>query len=393
MASYWIHAEKQENLGGNELMATRLAIGLAGVIALSAGYAVAEEYRAINYLEPTHPVSILAFDDWAKHVETETAGRVSFENFNGGALGGPQAALESIAGGVAQAGFVTALYAPSVLPISASLADFGWTSPDPYVLVAAFSDFAMNDAQANAEWTNGGVVYGMGFSTPPYYFLCKKPVGSASAFKGLRIRTPGTAYPRFVEALGAVSVNMPSTETFSAFDRGVIDCAAQDITQLVAGANLLEQIGGVTLVPMGPSFVGATHVYNKDFWSALSEEDRRNLLNADAWATAHLNVGYQREVDSAIAGAREKGVELIQPEETLNAALTAFVASGMGSLEEAKRIGAPDPESTFSRFVPYLRKWEGIIGGMKDRMDEEELTTIMRENLYDKIDVSTYGVN
>jgi hypothetical protein len=56
-------------------------------------------------------------------------------------------------------------------------------------------------------------------------------------------------------------------------------------------------------------------------------------------------------------------------------------------------FGIEDPEALFSRFRPYIEKWQGLIGGLENKYDEEELTAVLLNNIYSDIDPATYGTN
>lgn len=369
------------------------ALGLASTLAIAAaGIARAEEFRASNWMEPNHPVSIYGFGQWSEEVAKETGGDVIFQVFEGGSLIPAKTTLQGVADGVAQVGFVSANYTPSLMPIAASLGDFEFVNTDPYVLSAAYSDFMMNDPEASREWREGGVVYGAGYGTPIYYFLCREPLRTAQDFVGKRIRTPGGGLPRFIPTIGAVSVNITSTETYQAFDRGALDCSVNDPTHLTGGATLMDVTKAITLLPMAPSFSGALHAYDLEFWSDLTDEERRGILNAEARSMARMNIASEKAAQAALEVAREKGIEMVEPDASLTEALATWVNGGMGDVPEAEKLGITDPEALFEQFRSYLDKWDVVFGAMKDRLDEDEYTAMLRENLYDEIDVKSYGM-
>ena len=57
-----------------------------------------------------------------------------------------------------------------------------------------------------------------------------------------------------------------------------------------------------------------------------------------------------------------------------------------------EKFGLENPEGLIERFEQTAAKWEELLAGV-DRKDQAALTKIVEENLYDKIDVNTYGVN
>ncbi|MDA8125180.1 MAG: TRAP transporter substrate-binding protein DctP [Deltaproteobacteria bacterium] len=77
-------------------------------------------------------------------------------------------------------------------------------------------------------WTKAfegfGVRYlGVSHSPGNYYFFLKKPIKNPKTdFKGMKLRTSNT-YVAFIRALGAVPVTVPTDETYSALQTGLVD--------------------------------------------------------------------------------------------------------------------------------------------------------------------------
>jgi TRAP-type C4-dicarboxylate transport system substrate-binding protein len=64
---------------------------------------------------------------------------------------------------------------------------------------------------------------GIPHSPGSYYFFLKKPIKNPKEdFKGMKLRTSNT-YVAFIKALGAVPVTVPTDETYSALQTGLVD--------------------------------------------------------------------------------------------------------------------------------------------------------------------------
>ena len=63
----------------------------------------------------------------------------------------------------------------------------------------------------------------------------------------------------------------------------------------------------------------------------------------------------------------------------------------MAIKEGTNRFKLKDSEGLVSRFEATLAKWEKLLQGV-DRNDREALKKILKENLYQKINASTYGL-
>lgn len=258
----------------------------------------------------------------------------------------------------------------------------------------AFGDFMMNEKVGYDDWRKNGVIFGGSYSTPIYWFICRTEVRTADDIRGKRVRMPGGGWARFGQALGITSVNVPSNEIYTAFERGSVDCTCSDPTHLISGATLLEVAKSVTMLTMSPFYAGVTYAYNPDFWAGLTPDQRRILFNESAHAMATMQVEYEAEVTRAIEAAKARGITFIEPDASLQKAYDDWVAAGVGGKAEIARSthGIADPEALYASFQPYVDKWTKLMEGV-DRTDVEAVAEVVRENLFDPIDVNTYGLN
>lgn len=370
---------------------------IAGAFTALAGFGAAHTASAqhiiATWVEPNHVVAQQTTQKWAERVEEATNGDMTFDVFVGGALMPAKSTLGGIADGLAQVGLHTALYTPSDLPVASAVADLGFVKPDPVVMSFAYSDFMMNDADGYGDWRDSGVIFLGSFSTPSYYFICRESLTTLADFEGKRIRMPGGGWARFGQEIKAVSVNVPSNEIYEAFERGTIDCTASDPTHLVLGATLKEVAGSVTLLSMSPFYATSTNAMNPDFWKGLSPEQRRALLNVTANSMAELEVEYGGIVERSFNEGKEAGITFVEPDASLQDAYDNWVADGIGGLTDLAKetYGIEDPDALFARFREYIEKWDGLLSDV-DRTDVAALEALLKENLFDKIDVNSYGL-
>lgn len=371
-----------------------LSLTLAGTTALTLGSAAQAQHLLSTWLEPNHVITREAHVQWAQDVAEATNGEISFEVFVGGALIPAQSTMQGTADGLAQVGFHTATYTPSDLRVSNALADMGFITPDAYVMAFAWSDFMMNEPVGFNDWRDNGVIFGGGYAVPEYSFICRHPVRTLAEMQGLRVRMPGGGWARFGQAIGVVGVNVPSNEIYTAFERGSVDCTASDTSHLTGGATLMEVTGGVTTLAMSPFYAGVTWAYNPDFWAGLTSDQRRTLLDVSARSLARLQIAYDREAAEARDLAAARGIAIVEPDETLQAAYDAWVADGVGDMAGIARSthGIEDPEALFASFQTYVDKWVDLLAGLEQPYDEDALTELLQANLFGPIDVDTWGL-
>lgn len=367
---------------------------LAAVTALGllASAAQANPASLATFLEPTHIITRKMHTEWVEAVKQASGGEIEIEIFSGGALLPALGTVEGIASGVAQVGLMAAAYMPSQLPIANALGDFGFVNPDHFVLAFAYADFVMNEEVGYDDWRNNGVIYGSGFSTAEYHFMCSGEITSLEELKGKKARLPGGGWARFGDYISVIPVALPASEIYTSLERGALDCIANDLTSLTSGPQILELTDSIVMASMMPGYNVAGHMYNPDYWKSLTDDQRRLLLEEGARAMVNMQIAYDQESKAALETARDKGIRIVE-DPAMTAAREEFVANDIGGLTEIARdkYGIEDPAALFALFESYIDKWDGLFAEV-DRYDAEAMFAIVKQNLVDPIDVATYGM-
>ena len=367
------------------------------VLALSVGAflvtspAMAEDFIANIFFPATHPLGQFGYVDWAKDLEIASGGKFKPTVYTGTVLLPPRAGMSGVRDGIAQVGYHAGTYTPAELPISNALQELGFNYSDALVMSVAISDFNMNNADALKQWKDAGIIYGGGYSTPPYNLMCSSPMKSLKDLKGKRLRTAGAALSRWAESIGAVPVNVPSSEMYQGVEKGSIDCAVNVASDLKS-RSLWDVAKHTTMVPVGLYWSGPMYAYNKDFWKGLSEQDRRVFFNTSAKALGNLYVGYAAAVGTAVSEAAEHGVTIYQPSEDVLASIATFSQDNLQNVYATARdkYKIENPEALIGKFDDRVKKWEKLFADV-DRKDAGAIAKIIKAELYDKIDASTYG--
>lgn len=367
----------------------------SGIALATATAASADTYRFSSWNAPTEPTT-QANDQFVKDLEAATNGEITFEHFTGGAIMPPKSHLQGIGDGVAQIGQTTVGYTPSDLPINASISGFGFIEPDPIAIGAAYADWIMHDPAALGEWEGHNVIPMAGFSTPEYSLMCNtsEPVTELEQMKGLKVRAYGLI-GALVTDLGGVPVGMPASEAYQALQTGALDCASLSANWLRDG-NLQEVSNYTTLTRWTPAFNSPQMTINKDWWKGLTAEQRAIIFDLAARTQARAHIMYAESASSALdAALANSQTEVAEPGESLQSAVDAWVANGVGDMAGIARdtYGLDDPEAVFATFEPYVTKWGELVRGMTDRNDEEELTQLLLDNIFADLDPDTYGMN
>ena len=362
---------------------------LAGVVTGS----FAAEFNANIFFPDKHPLAKHGYVEWKEAIEKASDGEMKINLYTGTVLLPPRSGMSGVRDGIAQVGYHAGTYTPAELPISNALQELGFNYDDPLVMLVAISDFNMNDSRAMAQWKKAGVVFGGGYSTPPYNLMCSKPIKSLADLKGKRLRTAGAALSAWAESIGATPVNVPSSEMYQGVEKGTLDCAVNVASDLKS-RSLWDVAKHTTMAPLGMYWSGPMWAYNPDFWKGLSTDQRRMFFNANSLAMAKQYVGYNVAIEEALNEAAGYGVTVYEPSSDILSSISAFAEKNLtavyGTARDKHKIA--DPESLIGDFDKSVQKWKALFANVS-RDDADAIAKIIKANLYDQIDADSYGVN
>ena len=364
------------------------ALTLSGLIAVPA---FADNYIATNWLAPVHILNEQPYQNFAADLGNDADANVTFEVYSSGSLVPAKSTMQGIRDNVAQLGVVYPGYTPSELPVNNVLNDLVFTSDDALASALAYTEVGVTNTSVQGEWNvNGGIFLG-GYSTPVYNFICMDPIRTPEDAKGKKIRTAGGAQTSWVESLGGVPVSVPIGDVYSGLSRGSLDCTLSDPTNLDKGNKFWEVAKSVTTLPMGV-VMGATYVVNPDFWKGLEDNERKALLHHMALGLARTQVVYAADVEAAFVGSRERGLEIIEPDAALSDALEAFQADFVANLPQNSITdrNIADPSELVEAFIASQTAWKERLSGI-DRTDPEAIAQLIRDEVYGKLDLATFG--
>lgn len=366
---------------------------LCGAAVGAAAPASADNFSYSIYLSPTEPLAAYGYIPWAKAITERTGGKVKIETYLGGSLLPARDNLTGTRDGVADIAMHPITYTPSELPIWNIIPDVAFKFPDPFVTAFASTEYGLLDKEGNGEFASAGVVYLGGYSTPAYHFICRDAkIASVADLKGKRVRTPGGPWSRFVKSIGMVDVNIPSSEMYTAFERGAVDCGAADPTHLISGANLLRVAKGYSVMNMGPYFAGASWIVNPASWSRISPENRKIIFEESAKGLVAAMVGYVTKGDEGVSQARAAGIAMVEPAADLTAAYDKFVAGIDADMVAAgTKAGVKNMDQEVADITALMAKWTKLLDGV-DRNDQAKMSKLVWDEIYSKLDPNTYGV-
>ncbi|WP_171904611.1 C4-dicarboxylate TRAP transporter substrate-binding protein [Sporolituus thermophilus] len=256
-------------------------------------------HMVINEQDPVY----LGYSEFKKGVEARTNGKVKVELYPNGVLGNDEDLLQQamMGGNVA---------------VNSDAGRLGVWVPEIGILLAPYLTDSVPEMQKLVKsdlvkkWTTdlsqkkGLTVLSFNYYTGSRNLVTKKPINGPEDLDGLKIRTPGApVWQETVKAMGASPVVLPWTETYPAFEQGVIDGAeAQD--PATYGARLYEV--GKYITKTGHIQLWNCLVVGTKWFEQLPKEYQQILIEESVKAgdfTTNKLLSGQKELEAKMAAA------------------------------------------------------------------------------------------
>ncbi|MZR12180.1 hypothetical protein GQE99_04000 [Maritimibacter sp. DP07] len=295
--------------------------------------------------------------------------------------------------GVVDGGYLVLNYFPSDLPEAMLPIELAMLGKNPFAMAGAMSEYIVTCEPCVEERLRNNQVPLGNASTGAYGILGTSPMTTVAELEGKKLRAAGGAWSRWAAAMGAVGVSLSGNEIFEAVSQGTIDGAMNAPSEL-SSIRLIDVATDVTTNMPGGTVHGLDVMsVNRDFWKSLSDEQRRDYLDAAALGNAATTWKFANDVAENIELAREQGINVHEasPEalEKSNAVIEA-------DLENIAKIatethGIENAGEKIQRFKELVAKWEGLLPMDRD-WTAEEIADVYRSEIFSKIDESSYGL-
>ena len=264
-----------------------------------------------NWLPATHWYQEVA-GHFIKEVELRTNGRVKIRHYKGGTLGSGKQVLERVEKGMEDIGLMVGAYTPGRFDLN-TIVELPFAFPDIGTAYDVGNEIfnLSSDLQGEFKTVRKLIIHHAGMQD-----ICSKgkAVRKVEDFVGMKLRSPGGAVGKTLEILGAKPVSMPSSETYMAIQRKVVDGSIQYAAS-ISGYKLEEVIDYFTVVSVSVSSV--YYVINPKTWAKLPPDIQQIFTDVAARSSQMASLWYQRKYDAGIEGMKKAGVEIIylSPEE------------------------------------------------------------------------------
>lgn len=327
------------------ILAVLFIIGL-----VSANYqapAGALELR-ISHMAPAGSMYDKQITAWAKKVEEDSKGKLTFRIFPGGTLIGPFVTYDGIEKGVADIGS-SYRYARAGAELTGMISMFLAGMPDSKTASRITAEVWKKFPEFSKEWQSVKVLWT--HASGPAVVATTKPVRVMADLKGLSLRSPVPEASDALRELGGTPVSMTSADMVIGIQKGTVH----------GGLVFKEAIESFKL-PV--KFVTEFGMYcssnwfmimNLDSWKKIPPDLQKIIDDSLEWGKSESIKAFDTADASAVAYAKGQGVEFIKLTPAEEAAWFAKVDAS--NRKHAAALDAKGyPATKVLEFINSLRK-------------------------------------
>lgn len=295
----------------------------------------------------------IAAQKFVAAVSEKTGGKIKIKHYGAGSLYNAKSIMAAMSNNQIDIGLLHVALVGRRSPVLEFVGSFGamgcWESYEHYY---RFLDNPRTREIASAEFEKyfkGRLLSAWSFGTS-LIGRSDKAITIVEDFKGLKMRTSGTAMATMYKALGVIPISLSSKEIYTGLQRGTIQGAGSGVSRW-RRSKLYEVAPYLTVDPTIPYF-SMWLVINNNSWNKLSSEDQKIITDTakeyEAWTRDYA--AREREEDFAFLKSEAKSfVELSSKEKaklvnTVKPVMKTFAKEQLGDqyqelwglLEESK---------------------------------------------------------
>ena len=324
-----------------------LATSLVAAL-LTAGHASADELSVATFVPPQHHTNVNGWEWFGKELAELTDGELTVRVYPAGQLGaGPTQQYKRVVEGVADAVLGVAGYTPELFPVAMLTVPPGTASTSDELAQAFLANWDEHFAAEFDEVVFLGIGFNAGVS-----IAANRDLSTLESWKGAKIVAFSASMGPLLEAMGAVPVQMPVTDIYTALSTGTIDGAVAAHNNMLAPWNWHEAASHyIDNVP--PQFQTVYFVMNKERYQSLPEAHRAAIDELrGARFTASASGGFQKADQAALDTFRddpERGFEYVVVSDEERAKMDAAVAEGLEVIfDEYEQAGVANAREIYN---------------------------------------------
>jgi len=281
----------------------------------------------------------LGCQEFKRIIEAKTSGRIEITHYGASSLYHHKELISAVSKNMVNMGILHPGIAGRRSPVLEFVGSFGaqgcWESfdhyyrfvDDPEVLKIAASEFD--------KYFNCRLLASCAFASG--LVGAKKPIKKVDDYKGLKMRTSGTAQATVYRALGAIPTELSSKEVYTALQRGTIDGVTAG-TSRFRRSKYYEVAPYITVDVTAP-YVSFWLVINEDAWKTLSPDDQKLFEETGRYIEKWTRENAAKERVKDIAFLKTKAKEFIDFSDAERTKLLNTVRPTMKEFSK-KRLGA-----------------------------------------------------
>ena len=369
-----MHAKFMKAMAAGLVVAGSLTAGASAVSAETIRYSTLVSAQHTGVQDSMKPF----FDTLEEKSDGELKGRI----FPSGQLLSARETLKGIADGAADAGLVIPQYFGSEIPSVHILGDMLNLGDDPLAVAGALNETLLLDCEQCLEEYAASNAYPLtSYASTEYILQCNRPVASLEDLSGLRVRAAGIM-ASYMQVSGANAISLTSSEQAEALERNQIDCTTAPMAWHKA-YGMRGSVSHVTDLSIGISRGFGLFVVNKDTWERLGEENRKLIIDAAPEMVAGMMFGQINADLAERKWATENGVEILEPDDELRAAITKIPGGKEILQERAAKVGVTNLDELLETFGKNYEKWQGILSS--EGRSREAFVEALRREVYSKL--------
>jgi len=370
--------------------AVALAAAVGSTAPAPAGAAEPERARAHIGYGPEHPLAQNGWRAFAERLE-QSADAPKLDLFLNGPSPEDSAAIEYLGRGDYSFGAIALPAFPKDFPYAALLSEAGLTGGDDELAATAAATelLTLGCPVCQSAFARKHLVFLGAYSAARYVMISRAPATTVEALRGLSVLTPGSAWDRLIAGLGGAPAELGGSAG-ELFASGAIDAVIATPMRL-SDAEVWAPARNVLAAPLGAYRGGGAFLASGPFWASLTPNARRAALSAAADGLVGVVWGYQNIADAALKDAAARGASIAAATPELAEAIRAIVQEDHRRIAATaeERFGIPDANAFLDAFLLLYDKFAVLL---VDAEDAAAAAAVLRQEIFDRIDVETYGL-
>jgi len=268
--------------------------------------------RYTAHIPNSHGLYGRVFIPWEAMVTERTQGRIRWEHYVDALLHGALDGFKAIEAGVTDYTHGYATYQPGSFHLTHGL-QLPFLFPNPGV--ASLVSEELYPTYLKGEYERMGAYLAHCDVTTAYDIIAKVPVHMPEDIRGMKVRSTGGLMAEIIREMGAIPVVLAASETYTAFQRGIIDAVALGGPDMAA-YRLYET--GQFYLQIGLTHTVLQYALSPRAFDGLPDDLKVELYNLFRFRgqIAHRNYYGGAAREAALERLREADVEILTPSDS-----------------------------------------------------------------------------